>query len=132
MAEAIHPNLAILMQLNLRDLAACQDVFADNFVWHYFNRELPELEGEYHGVDGLQSFFAKLGERSRGSFQVNVIDTRPAGDELVVSQVCNRMTLDENAFEFDAVVVWRIVDGRLSEAWDIPAINTIRTVKPGS
>jgi predicted SnoaL-like aldol condensation-catalyzing enzyme len=28
--------------------------------------------------------------------------------------------------DFDAIVVWRIVDGRISEAWDIPAINTVR------
>ena len=26
----------------------------------------------------------------------------------------------------DAVVVWRIVAGRLTEAWDIPAVNTAR------
>jgi len=26
----------------------------------------------------------------------------------------------------DAIVVWRIVDGRISEAWGIPAINTVR------
>jgi len=28
--------------------------------------------------------------------------------------------------DIDAIVVWRIVDGRVSEAWDIPAINTVR------
>jgi len=28
--------------------------------------------------------------------------------------------------ETDAVVVWRIVGGRLAEAWDIPAVNTAR------
>ena len=26
----------------------------------------------------------------------------------------------------DEFVVWRIVDGRISETWDIPAINTVR------
>ncbi len=87
------------------------------------------MEGDYRGVDGLKSFFAKLGERSDSSFRVNVIDGRTAGDELVVTQVCNCMNLEGSSIEFDAVVVWRIVNGKVAEAWDIPAVNTIRLVE---
>ena len=60
---------------------------------------------------------------------MNVLDARPAGDELVVVQVCNSMTLDGNTFEFDAVVIWRIGNHKIAEAWDIPAVNTIRTLE---
>ncbi len=129
MMEGIHPNLSLLKNLNLQDLDACKSIFADDFVWHYFNRHIPELEGDYRGVDGLKSFFAKLGERSDSSFRVNVIDGRTAGDELVVTQVCNCMNLEGSSIEFDAVVVWRIVNGKVAEAWDIPAVNTIRPVE---
>ena len=127
--EAIHPNLDLLKDLDLQDLDACRTIIADDFVWHYFNPHLPELAGDYRGVDGLKSFFAKLGEASGGSFRVNVIDSRTAGDELVVTQVCNCMNFEGSSMEFDAVVVWRIVNGRIAEAWDIPAVNTIRSVE---
>ena len=129
MKEGTHPNLSLLATLNLRDLDASKRILADDFVWHYFNRQLPELEGDYHGVDGLKRFFAKLGARSDSSFRVNVVDSRAAGDELVVTQVCNNMNFEGSAMEFDAVVVWRIVNGRIAEAWDIPAVNTIRPVQ---
>ena len=129
MTETMHPNMSLMMKLDIQNLDACRDVFADNFIWHYFNPTLPELEGDHRGIEGLKGFFAKLNERGNSSFQVNVIDTRPVGDELVVIQVCNRMNLDGSSIEFDAVVVWRIVNSKIVEAWDIPAVNTIRTVE---
>ena len=129
MKEAMHPNMSILMKLNIQNLDACIDIFADNFIWHYFNPRLTELEGDHYGIEGLKSFFAKLSETSNSSFQVNVIDARPVGEELVVTQVCNQMALDGNTFEFDAIVIWRIINSKLTEGWDIPAINTIRTIQ---
>lgn len=126
MTESMHPNMSLMMKLDIQNLEACRDLFADDFTWHYFNPELPELEGEYRGVEGLKKFFAELGGKSNRSFQVNPIDGHPAGDELVVTQVCNRMELDGRPIEFDAVVVWRIVNSKIAEGWDIPAINTIR------
>ena len=77
---------------------------------------------------GSKIFFAKLDKMSSGSFQVNPIDARAAGDELLVTQVCNRITLEEDAIEFDAVVVWRVVAGKIAEAWDIPSVYNVRTV----
>lgn len=139
MTETTHPNLAVLMQLDLQNLDACESIFADDFIWHYFNPMLPDLEGDHLGLEGLKGFFVKLGETTNHSFQVNLVDARPAGDELIVVQVCNRMelednailednaVLDGNAIELDAVVVWRVVDGKIAEGWDIPAVNTVRT-----
>lgn len=129
MTEATHPNMSLLMKLDIQNLDACTSIFSDKFIWHYFNPKLPELEGEHYGLEGLKSFFTKLGETSNSSFQVNVIDARPVGDELVVTQVCNSMALEGNTIEFDAVVVWRIVDSKFTEAWDIPAVNTVRTIR---
>ena len=129
MTDATHPNMSTLMKLDIRNLDACASIFADDFMWHYFNRKLPGIEGDYQGVKGLKTFFAKLGEKSRGNFNVNLVDARPVGDELVVTQVCNHLALDGEEIEFDAVVVWRIVDGKVAEAWDIPAVNTVRAVQ---
>lgn len=129
MAETLHPNLSVLTKLDIRNLDACRSLFADDFVWHYFNPRLPELEGKHRGFEGLKGFFARLGERSNGSFRNSVIDARPMGDELVVTHVCNQMELDGDAIELDAVVIWRIVGSKIAEAWDIPAVNTVRTLR---
>lgn len=126
-AEASHQNLSLMAKLDIQNLDACAKLFANDFVWHYFNPKLPEIEGDHRGVDGLKGFFAKLGKTTSGSFKVNPIDARSAGDELVVTHVCDHMTLEGNTLEIDAIVVWRIVDGKITEAWDIPAINTART-----
>ena len=121
-----HPNVSLLKRLDLRNLEACADLFAADFVWHFFNDRLPDVQGDYVGLAGLKAFFDKLGAGTGGTFAVEPISVTPFGDELVVTHVRDTMTLQGTALEIDAVVVWRIVDGRLAEAWDIPAINTAR------
>ena len=127
MSTQAHPNISVLKSFDIQDLDACRDVLADGFIWHYVNPHLPELHGDYHGFKGLKEFFTKLGGTSGGTFQRNHIETRAVADEFVVSQVCNRMTLKTGSIEVDAIVIWRIVDSKIAEAWDIPAINTVRT-----
>ena len=122
-----HPNAALVMQLDTQDLAAKTHLFTDDFVWRYFNPKLPELQGEYQGVEGLQAFFRKLSERTSGTFSINPISATPFGDELVVTHVQNTLTLEGESIMIDAIVVWRVVEGRLAEAWDIPAVYTLAT-----
>lgn len=129
MQDDAHQNVSLLAKLNIQDLDSCEDLFADEFAWHYFNSELPDLAGDYYGIRGLMDFFASLSNESNGSFQVNPVAAYPVGNELVVTQVCNSMALEDREIEFDAVVVWRIVGGKVSEAWDIPAVNTVRTME---
>ena len=129
MTDSIHPNLLILQKLDLHNLDACADIIADNFVWHYYNPKLPGLQGDYKGIEELKGFFEKLGSMSRGSFQVSVVDTRAVGDELVVTQTCNRITFGGKNIEFDVVVVWRFVEGKIAEAWDIPSVFQVRDVE---
>ncbi len=133
MADVIHPNLSLMQRLDLRNLDACADIIADDFVWHYFNPKLPELAGDYRGPEGLNGFFEKVGQMSSGSFHVDVVDGRAVGDELVVTQTCNRLSMEEatggNTIEFDVVVVWRIVDGKIAEGWDIPSVYSVRMVE---
>ncbi len=127
MTEPDHPNLTLVKKLNIQDLDACTDIVSDDFTWHYFNPRLPDLEGQHHGIEGLKQFFAKLNEASNGSFElIKTIGAYPAGDELVITHVCNHVDIAGNSIEFDAVVVWRVVNNRITEAWDIPAINTVR------
>ena len=60
-----HPNLTLLSKLDILDLDKSAMLFSDKFVWHYFNPKLPDLEGDYVGIDGLRSFFRKIAEKNR-------------------------------------------------------------------
>ena len=130
MTNPIHPNLLLMQQFDIKNLDVCAEIMAENFVWHYFNPRLPDLEGAYRGLAGIKDFFAKLAAISNDSFQVSVVDGRAVGDELVVTQTCNRIKLEDNTIEFDVVVVWRIVEGKIAEAWDIPSVFHDRVIEP--
>ena len=121
-----HPNIAVLQKLDPKNLAGTSEVLAEDMVWHYFNHELPQLQGDYVGPDGFRKFFEKMASVSTGTFKVKPISATPMGDELVVVQARNTMTIEDQVIEVDAVVVWRIVDGKIKEAWDIPAVYTAK------
>ena len=65
-----------------------------------------------------------------GTFHVEPVAIIPIGNELVVTHVQDSMTLEGQPMKLDAVVVWRIINGSIAEAWDIPAIHTSRTPQP--
>lgn len=120
-----HPNVALMKGLDIRNLAGCAHLFAPDFVWHYIKPNLPEVEGDYVGLAGLQDFFGAIGSETRGSFKVRPISVSAFGDELVVTHVRNSMSIEGRLIAVDAVVVWRIVDGRIAEAWDIPSAHML-------
>ncbi|MEL7475356.1 MAG: nuclear transport factor 2 family protein, partial [Cyanobacteria bacterium J06555_12] len=86
----------------------------------------PDLQGDYVGLEGLRRFFGALATLTDGTFTVEDKEVQYVGDELVVTLAQPMMTLDGESFETDAVVVWRIVGDRIAEAWDIPAIYSMR------
>ena len=104
--------------------------FADDFVFHFFNPQLPDLHGDYHGFDGTAELFRRLGELSESGFRQVHHSLTPFGDELLVAFATNTLSINEAEIDVDAVVVWRVVDGQISEAWDIPAVNTVRPHRP--
>jgi len=83
---------------------------------------LPELQGDYVGLTGIRTFFEKIASVSKGTFTVNPVTVTPVGNELVVVHSKNTMTLENETIETDVVVVWRFVDGRITEVWDIPSV----------
>ena len=98
------------------------ELFAENVVWHFFNPKLPDVQGDYAGINGIEAFFAKLTALTEGSFHVEPVNATAIGDELVVMHTRNSLVLDDVPVALDAVLVWRIVDGRIAEVWDIPAV----------
>jgi len=124
-----HPNISILKRFNPANPETLAEVLAKNFVWHYINPELSELEGDYFGLSGLTDFFQKIAGRTSGSFVVNPISIIPMGDELVITHVKDRLSLGGKPMEIDAVVVWCIIDGKIKEAWDITIVHTAKMIK---
>ncbi len=124
-----HPNIDVLKRLDLTNMAASAEVLAEDFVWHYFNPELPEVQGDYLGIAGFTDFFKRMANNTGGTFKVNVISTTPMGDELLVTHVKDTMLLKGKQMEIDAVVVWSIVDGKIKEAWDIPAVHRVKVLE---
>ncbi|MDC0936982.1 nuclear transport factor 2 family protein [Pirellulales bacterium] len=122
-----HPSITLLKRLDPDNLAGSDDVFADDVVFHFFNPKLPETQGDYVGLSGLGDLFGKLAKRTNGTFKANPISATPVGDELVVMQNRNTMTLEDENVDVDVVLVWRIVDGRVAEVWDIPSVYSAHT-----
>ena len=102
------------------------ELFARDFVFHFVNPHLPELAGDHHGADGMRRLFERLHDASETGFHNEPHSLTPYGDELVVAYATNTVTFGGTTLDVDAVVVWRVVGGLLREAWDIPAINTVR------
>ena len=103
-----------------------EDLFAPEFVFHFFNPHLPELAGDHHGLEGMRSLFERLQQTSDTGFHNEPHSLTPYGDELVVADATNTVSFGGTELDVDAIVVWRVVGGRVHEAWDIPAINTVR------
>ncbi|MEW7291039.1 nuclear transport factor 2 family protein [Aquimarina sp. 2304DJ70-9] len=123
-----HPNIGVLKRFNPANIAASAEVLSEDAVFHFFNPELPEVEGDYLGLKGFMDFFKKMAGNTGGSFKVNPVSITPMGDELVVTHVKDTMVLKGKSMEIDAVVVWRIIDGKIKEAWDIPAVYTAKVL----
>jgi ketosteroid isomerase-like protein len=114
-----HPNVALLKSLDLGDLAASKGLIAEDVIWHYANPNLPDLQGDHVGLDGVRAFFEAIARTSGGTFRIDPVSATPVGDELVVVQSRNTLSLKDRSVAVDVVVVWRIVDGRVVEVWDI-------------
>ena len=104
--------------------------FADDFVFHFFNPQLPDLAGDYHGFDGIADLFERLAGLSETGFRNVPHSLTPCGDELLVAFATNTVGFGGMVLDVDAVVVWRVFGGQIQEAWDIPAVNTTRPHPP--
>ena len=118
-----HPNVALLKRIEPGNLAGAADVFSEDVVWHFFNPRLPDIQGDYIGLSGIEAFFAKMAKQTEGTFKVNPVSVTAVGDELLVMQTKNTLMLEGQQIETDVVLVWRIVDGRVVEVWDIPSVH---------
>lgn len=114
-----HPNVALLGQLDRRNMASSAHLFSDDAVFHYFNPNVPDLQGDHVGPKAIGAFFQALAEKSHGTFRIEPVSATPVGQELVVVQSRNSLTFEGRTVTVDVVVVWRIVNNQIVEVWDI-------------
>ena len=100
-------------------LANAEKLFADNFVWHYFNPALSQLEGSYNGIAGLQTFWQTLEGQSSAHIEVEVRQFISLGGELVAARL--KPTRDSQATE--DLIIGRVVGDRIEEAWYINTLH---------
>ena len=120
-----HPNVSLLKQFDIQNLDASADLIAQDAVFHFFNPKMPQAQGDYVGLAGIRTFFETMAAQTQGTFKVEPIAATAVGDELVVAQTRNTMTFQGKPAAIDVVVVWRFVDGRIAEVWDIPSVYTL-------
>ncbi len=124
-----HSNIEVLKQFDPTDVSNTLDVFAEDVIFHYYNPHFPDLHGDYIGREGVQSFFDKLRMTTGDSFKPNVVSVKAFGDELVVVHRKQVINMGGHQLETDVIVVWRIVDGKIMEVWDIPSIHNAHVLK---
>lgn len=112
-----HPNIKLLSKLNIRDLDASAVLFSNDFVFHYFNPHLPNIEGDYVGLEEFKRFFEIIARETNGTFTIEPMTATPIGEELLIIHTHNTMISKGNTLTMNVVVVWRIVDGEVTEAW---------------
>ncbi len=116
---ADHPNLELLRRgyaaYGAGDMDTIDELFADDVVWHIGGRSA--LSGDYEGKEQVFGFFAKLLELSDGTSKVEVHDLL-ASDDHGVAVVKESATRGGSSHEGNAVHVFHLRDGRVTEFWD--------------
>ena len=97
------------------DLAALQELLAEDVVWHVAGRT--PLSGTYEGRTAVLEFFGKVMEVTEGSFKAEPL-TLLADDDYGCAPV--RITAHRGDRHLDVMNVHtsRLQDGRVAEFWD--------------
>ena len=99
------------------DLAALDDLFADDIDWHVPGRS--PLAGDYHGKQEVYGFLAKTQELSGGTFRLEVHDVLASDDHVVVLTI-GHAERGGTSFTNPGVQVVHFRDGKLAESWFHP------------
>jgi ketosteroid isomerase-like protein len=96
------------------DIPAVVAIMAENIAWHIPGRS--PLAGDYTGPQEVLGFFAKLQERSGGSFRLELHDFLASDDHVVVlvTEIAHR---DDRALSSPAAHIWHVRDGKATEFW---------------
>jgi ketosteroid isomerase-like protein len=92
------------------DVPAVLAVFSEQITWHVPGRS--PLAGDYTGHEEVVGFFQALGERSNGTFHLDVHDILDNGKDKVVVLVTEHAERNGAVLAASAVHVWQFEDGK--------------------
>ncbi len=92
------------------DMPAVLAVLAENITWHISGRNA--LSADYSGHDEVLGFSQALGERSNGTFALDVHEIVGGDNGTVVALVTESATRDDAILQDATVHVWHFEDGK--------------------
>jgi ketosteroid isomerase-like protein len=92
------------------DVAAVFAIFAEDVAFHIPGHS--PISGDYTGHEEVGGFFQSLGERSNGTFKIDVQDILDNGDDTVVALVTHVARREADELAMPAVHVWQVKDGK--------------------
>ena len=107
------------------DVPAVLAVFAEDITWHVSGRN--PLAADYAGHDEVLGFFQMLGERSNGTFALDVHQIIGGDGGTVVALVTERAQREHAVLDDATVHVWRFEDGKAKSFRCFAGTNTPRT-----
>src|SRR3954464_5921389 len=100
------------------DIPAVLAVFDNDIQWHVGGRS--PLSGTYKGPDEVVGFFTQLGERTGGTFNLEIHDMLASDDHVVVlARESGRG--DGKSLDVNGAHIWHLRDGKAVEFWGIPS-----------
>ena len=97
------------------DLAAFDEILADDCVWHVPGRG--KLSGDKMGRKATVEYYGQLGMLSEGTVKVDLHDLL-ANDERVVGLHSASAQRAGKSYEGSVALVFHVRGGRVSEAWE--------------
>ena len=115
-----HPNIARLREgytaFGKGDLAALDDLFAEDIRWHEPGRN--QLAGTYEGRSAVYEMFGRLMQVTEGSFRADV-RTMFADDEQAVAVVDVTAHRGDASFALTNTHLFRFSGEKIVEFWEM-------------
>jgi ketosteroid isomerase-like protein len=102
---------------NSADAATLSEIIADDAVQHM--RGNNPFAGDHQGRDNILGMYGQIGERSNGTFQAVLKDTKPSGDK-VVATYAGQAERNGNVLASTNTITFTIRDGKIVEIDDVP------------
>lgn len=114
-----HPNATLVRgayaAFGKGDIAALDDVFAEDIRWHEPGRN--QLAGDYEGRTAVYELFGRLMAVTEGSFRMEVRSIL-ADDEYAMTLVDVAAHRGDRSFTVTNVHVSRMSGGKVAEFWE--------------
>jgi len=100
-----------------RDLDTLREVYSEDVVYHFPGTH--QLAGHYTGLDAVLQFLARVVAETH--LHIAEVHSVMADEEHVVALIRAIANRGGKQFALDQANVYHVVDGRITEAWLLPA-----------